>query len=131
MTVNDRLEAVMKSLGLNQNSLANKLGLSKTVVFNIIAESGRRNAPSHGFYQKLKSSFDNINLNWLITGQGEMFSEDVQVSSKEDVQPILQEPPIEYKKPQSAETDLYAILGDIRSELKNISNRVSKLEEGK
>lgn len=119
MTVNDRLELLMKHFDLSVNSLAKKLDFSRTTVHNIISENGRRTSPSHDFYAKLKESFENINLNWLITGEGEMLVSDSHL--------MVSESSPEYKV--NPQTDLEKTLAEIKRELSLMNKRIDKLEK--
>jgi transcriptional regulator with XRE-family HTH domain len=71
MTINNRIELIIKSLELNNNSFSMRIGVNSTVIHNIVKG---RNAPSYDVLQKILSSFDNINADWLITEKGEMIN---------------------------------------------------------
>ena len=60
---------IIKVLGMNNNSFSVAIGANPTVIHNIIKG---RNAPGYDILSKMALSFDNINMNWLITGKGEM-----------------------------------------------------------
>jgi predicted transcriptional regulator len=118
MSVNDRLQLVMNHFDLSVNSLAVQLGISRTAIHNIVSENGRRTSPSHDFYTKLKESYENINLNWLITGEGKMLL---------DSAPLLAaEAQGEYKK----SPDLKQALLSIQEELSEVKKRIERLEKG-
>ncbi len=65
--VNDRLLKFIKSNGYNINAFAAKIGVNPAVIHNIV--KGRRTKPSCEVLNKIGLSFDNIDLNWLITGR--------------------------------------------------------------
>lgn len=71
-SINERIKLLMNELGLNNNSFAKALGVSPTVTFNIMG--GRENKPSYDFIKKLLFTFENTSPEWLIKGDGEMFS---------------------------------------------------------
>ncbi len=120
MSVNDRLELLMRHFGLSVNSMAKKLNFSRTTIHNIVSENGRRTSPSHDFYSKLKESYENINLNWLITGEGEMLL---------DNEPLLAaDSAAEYKVLEPKKTDLQEALAEIKKELQSVNQRIDKLE---
>lgn len=76
MSINRRIAEIKTALKLNNNQFAERIGVDPTVVYNIVDEKGRGNKPSFGFISKLVLSFDNINVDWLITGRGDkMFIE--------------------------------------------------------
>ena len=61
-----------KKLALNQETLAKKMGLSSITI--CLYETGKR-GPNVVFFQKMKKKW-NVNLNWLISGKGDMFVRD-------------------------------------------------------
>jgi len=73
MTINNRIELIIKDFGLNKNSFSNRIGVNPTVIHNIIKG---RNAPGYDLMNKIALSFDNIDMNWLITGEGKMLLND-------------------------------------------------------
>lgn len=75
MTINERLSLLIKALGLNNNSFAKKLDVNPAVTFNII--EGRRTKPSYDLLEKIVFTFDNINLYWLLKGEGDMFRQNL------------------------------------------------------
>lgn len=68
-TINTRLKALRKELGLSQDEFANRLGFSRGVVVN--TELGR--AEIRPLYLQQVSKEYNVSLAWLETGEGEMF----------------------------------------------------------
>ncbi|MEY1640148.1 S24 family peptidase [Tenuifilum osseticum] len=69
MTINNRIDLIIKQFGLNKNSFSTKIGVNPTVIHNIIKG---RNAPSFELLNKIVLTFDNINPEWLLTGEGPM-----------------------------------------------------------
>jgi len=67
--IKDRLKKVREYLGLSQQEMADKLEILVTTISKY--ERGIIN-PASNFLIKIHSIF-NINLNWLIAGQGNMF----------------------------------------------------------
>ena len=70
MTPNERLALVRKTLNLTQREFAEKI--SVTTGFVASMELGDRKVNMR--IMKLVSSIFNVNLQWMETGQGEMFS---------------------------------------------------------
>ena len=64
-----RLKLIRKTLGLNQTDFAKHLGITQTAYSMI--ENGNR--PLADKYIKVICSIFNINKNWFLTGEGEMF----------------------------------------------------------
>ena len=72
MNINERIELIIKELGFNKNSFSKQIGLtSNTVLQNILG--GRKNKPSYDVLSKILLTFDSIDANWLITGEGDMY----------------------------------------------------------
>lgn len=74
MLINERLKLLINELGLNNNSFAKTIGVNPVVTFNVI--EGRKSKPSFELLEKIIFTFDNINLYWLLKGEGEMFKTD-------------------------------------------------------
>ena len=76
-----RLKNWMESEGLKSSALADNIGVNRATISHIL--SGR-NKPSIDFFQKLLSTYPDLNSNWLITGIGYMHTkkepEEVKVS---------------------------------------------------
>jgi len=68
MNTGQRIAIFRKSLNLTQQKLADKIGINRAYLGHI--EAGRQE-PSYNFIKALSDSF-NINLNWLLAGEGEM-----------------------------------------------------------
>jgi len=67
--IGQRLKKLREELNLSQGKMANLLGVSQSALSKW--ESGKREIPI-GVLIKLKQKF-NVNLNWLLSGQGDMF----------------------------------------------------------
>lgn len=65
-----RLILLREQTNLKQYKFAEKIGKSKSYLSEI--ESGKKN-PGVDFLIAIKNSFPQVNLEWLFTGQGEMF----------------------------------------------------------
>ena len=80
MTINDRIKMIRVDKGYSQQKFADKIKLSANFI-NLI-ERGSRN-PSERTLNDISAEF-NVNLEWLKTGEGEMYdeeSEDVVIKS--------------------------------------------------
>lgn len=64
------MELLQSELRLNNNSFCNTIGVNPTIVHNIIKG---RNKPGFDLLNKIILSFDNINAEWLMTGNGSVF----------------------------------------------------------
>ena len=69
-TVNERFVRLIELLGMTKNSFARSIELASTQVYNICED---RNAPSHNTYEAIAKFHRNVNLRWLILGEGKPF----------------------------------------------------------
>lgn len=76
----ERLNIFLKSTGIRKNDLPAKIGVGRGMMFNYLAG---RNEPPASFFQSLKAAFPGINLEWLLTGIGEMEAPAVAESGSE------------------------------------------------
>ena len=79
MTVNERLALVRKTLKLTQREFAQKISVATGFVASM--EIGDRKVNPR--IMKLISSIFNVNLQWLETGEGEMFYTDTEKEIEE------------------------------------------------
>lgn len=77
MNIIDRLQQVIEHEGLNVASFAKKIGVGDQTIRGIVIQ--KRNNPGYELIYKISQAFDWLNIEWLITGEGEMTK-----SSKED-----------------------------------------------
>jgi plasmid maintenance system antidote protein VapI len=62
----------MDAEGLNNSKFASILGIQRSNVTHIL---DGRNKPSLSFIEKLTAKFPRVNVEWLITGNGEMYKQ--------------------------------------------------------
>ena len=79
MTVNERLAIVRKTLKLTQREFAQKISVATGFIASM--EIGIRRVNPR--IMKLVSSIYNVNLQWLETGEGEMFYKDTEKEIEE------------------------------------------------
>lgn len=108
--VNDRLLKFIRESGLNVNAFSNIIGVNPAIIHNIV--KGRRTKPSCDVLNKIGLSFENIDLNWLITG-------------KSNKGMLLEESRVEYvsksdKKMNKRVDDLTKIVEKMASEIKGL-----------
>lgn len=87
-TVSERLRRIIDSEGLSARAFAEKLNISQQVIFNYL--SGR--SPNYSTLQSIATTFVDINLDWLITGNGSMFKSEVLTTTntiREEGTPLL------------------------------------------
>lgn len=69
-TINKRYESLIKSLGFNVTTFAAKLGFSQTAMANV---TNGNNKPSFAMIEATINAFPQVNLLWLMKGEGTMF----------------------------------------------------------
>jgi len=69
--IHNRLFDLIESKNLNVNSFANLLGVSPTVIHNIVKgrPDGKKSKPSFSLLKKILLSIDDLDSHWLITGE--------------------------------------------------------------
>lgn len=72
-TISDRVGLLISTLGYNKRTFSQAIGLSNDVTIGRIINEQRE--PSYKILNSIIQTFGNINANWLLTGQGEMFYE--------------------------------------------------------
>lgn len=68
----DRIYQLMQHTGLKQAEFAERLGMSAGSVSNIF--TGRTN-PTNNHVQAIHRAFPQVNINWLLFGEGEMMEQ--------------------------------------------------------
>jgi plasmid maintenance system antidote protein VapI len=68
----DRILALMSHEGMTPSKFAEAIGIQRAAMSHIIAG---RNNPSLDVATKIMKRFKTVNPNWLLLGQGEMFTE--------------------------------------------------------
>ena len=75
MSVSQRITEVLKDNGLKNNFIAEQLGVDPTTIGNF--KKGKT-SPSIDFLLLLKKQIPKLNLNWLITNEGDKYLDDAQ-----------------------------------------------------
>ena len=70
-TIRERIKAVRKALGMSQMDFGKRIFLSQSFYGQI--ETGKR-SPNERVYELICNRYS-VNKDWLVTGQGQMFSE--------------------------------------------------------
>jgi transcriptional regulator with XRE-family HTH domain len=79
-----RVKTIRKTLGLSQKEFADSLGISGTFISEV--ESGKYK-PCYDFFYNMMVQF-NVNLHFLLSGEGEMFIRDMKPSEIEIEEPF-------------------------------------------
>ncbi len=86
----DRIEHIMRSKNLTATQLADLLNVQRSGISHII--SGR-NKPSLDFIMKLKETFPEFNLDWLIFGKGPMTGSSFESKKPREMDLFVDEDP--------------------------------------
>lgn len=81
----NRLEKVMQFYGLSASQFADRIGVQRSSISHLLTG---RNKPSLEFVMKLVTEFSDVNLYWLLYGQGsfpDLIAENDQTSSEDKV----------------------------------------------
>ena len=71
MDINDRVKLLMDTKQLSSSEFAERTGIQQSTFSHFI---NGRNKASLDVVTKIHESFDNVSLEWLLYGRGEMFS---------------------------------------------------------
>ena len=71
MSFPDRLRMVIKQSGLKRDQFADKSKKSRNQIFKYL---NGENLPTADFFQAVKSEFPWVNIEWFVTGVGDMYS---------------------------------------------------------
>ncbi len=77
----DRISALMKHMGMSQKDFANEICISPGTLSSIF--SGR-NKPTLNTLNNIRERFPEVNMDWLMNGNGEMFQSSASVSPRSD-----------------------------------------------
>lgn len=68
-----RLKKLIKALNLNQSSFARSLGMTQPNISRMVAGSSNISVE---VLNRIKNRYRQVNLHWLLAGEGEMFFEE-------------------------------------------------------
>ena len=79
MSIANRLEKFIETEKLSKSAFAQKIGIQRSTLAHFF--SGR-NKPSSDFFLKIKESYPELDLNWLISGKKRNKSKKTQTTDK-------------------------------------------------
>ena len=85
----ERIEFIIEREGMNKNSFSNAIGISNNVTITRIINEHR--TPSRATCEKIVSAFPSYNLQWVLTGEGEMLNNSNPVPKYNEAVPIQQD----------------------------------------
>ena len=74
MTIIDRLRMILERVNLTPGNFADKIGVAPATISHIL--SGRNKYPSAEVMLRLHETYPEIDLNWLLTGEGTLIKDD-------------------------------------------------------
>lgn len=128
--MNTRLEQFLKAENISQSQFADTIGVARANVSHII--SGR-NKPGFDFLLRMSKHYPSLNLEWLITGKGKMFSSaKATLFEPEDFPLVPETAPKAVQKPEPRELKIQQqkpIVQQI-SDSRNISKIIVFYDDG-
>lgn len=79
MAINQRFTKLLKELKVNANQLARELDISQPTIAKTLSGA---TLPSSKLFIPLLEKYPQVNLNWLISGKGEMFMDENSLSKE-------------------------------------------------
>lgn len=86
----DQIKRVMKANDLSATQFADEIGIQRSSVSHVL--SGR-NKPSLDFMLKIKLRYPELNLDWLLLGEGQMLEKD-SLETKNQKEEEINEPDV-------------------------------------
>lgn len=80
MTVNQRIEEIIKYLDLNPSSFSKAIGLTGNSTISRIIKGN--STPSYETLSMIYSKYEWIDIHWLMTGEGQMIRSDQNKENK-------------------------------------------------
>ena len=72
MEIKDRIKQLMESMNMSQKDFARLLNMSSGSLSNIFLG---RNRPTNNHTMAIHKAFPNVNINWLLFGEGQMYDQ--------------------------------------------------------
>lgn len=89
LTISQRLRLFLDEINLGQQEFANAIGVSKQVVSNAV--NGRTKFPKSDFLIQVIRAYPQLNIYWLLLGEGEMFSDEPNIDFQEQLEKLKEE----------------------------------------
>jgi hypothetical protein len=84
MNITERLQYIVDQLfGGNKAAFARAIDIAPTSISNYLGKE-RASKPSSDILEKIVNSVEQINAYWLLTGKGEAFGNNIQLSTNEN-----------------------------------------------
>lgn len=131
MTVNERIKIIRKHFEMNQTEFGRKLGVDQTIISKI--ENGDYKYVASEIMMLLHIEFK-ININWLLTGKGEMLLQEGEEGLTKDARELCEKLEIENKELKGKIKEyqdyiLEQVMKTKPSEIEALHNKINYLEE--
>ena len=126
--IGERIDEICDKLNLSKADFTRRIGLESNATISRIA-SGKVN-PSYEVLKKIVEGFPEINIAWLLTGEGEMMSGKTTEPQEKKTEPSEREV-IQIMKEQIAEQKkmIDFLMEQVRQNRETLSNNHKKTEE--
>lgn len=122
MTINERICEIIKQEKMSVAAFARAIGVGDQTVRSVCVM--RRNKPSFDFLYAIVQTFDWLNPEWLITGQGEMRRSPEEI--KEDQNRIDMRALVEYMRDKDRKIEALIVERELwKSRYDQVANRYS------
>mgnify|MGYP001547636210 CR=1 FL=1 len=98
----DRIEQILKTKKLSATQFSEEIGIQRSSLSHILKG---RNKPSLDFMLKIKNRYPEINLNWLLLGEGSMIDTDSTIKASSTEDPEQSEPEVSISAESAANND--------------------------
>lgn len=104
--MNHRLQQFILAENITQSQFADSIGVARASVSHILAG---RNKPGFDFIESMIKRYPSLNINWLISGQGRMYRDEMQGTRQEISSPSetvdIELPFSEYTESETTNSD--------------------------
>lgn len=75
-SITQRIRRMLKHFNVSENSLASRLGISQTTINSALKDG--KDSVSSKILAGIRENFEEINIDWLLTGEGEMLKTETE-----------------------------------------------------
>ena len=113
--MNERLRQIIEYYGITPHAFSQKIGVSEGTVRKILSENTTIRSDN---LEKISQNFTDIDLHWLITGQGDML-----LKNRQNV-------PLEHHSDNALQmiADLAKDVGRLQAENEDLKNKLARAE---
>ncbi len=124
--INERIQQLIDAVsGGNKRAFSLLIGVNPTVIENIVGT--RKGKPGYDLLEKIVFSIENINIEWLFTGEGLMFKSQKEYEKQEGKPMMVAAHQLEYQR--TDESLLYKMYKEKDEENKALLKEIGRLEE--